>query len=77
MDGFGIDSGTVGRILLVVGVLIAVVGLVLALGGRLPFGQLPGDLSGSNNRFAWAIPLGTCLLLSVVLTVVLNIVIRR
>jgi uncharacterized membrane protein YidH (DUF202 family) len=77
MDQFGLDSGAIGRILLVIGALIAVAGLVLVLGGKLPFGRLPGDLSGSNGSFSWSVPLVTSLVLSVVLTVVLNIVLRR
>ena len=77
MDQFGFDSGTIGRILLVIGVLVAVAGLVLVLGGKLPFGRLPGDLSGSRGGFSWSVPLVTSLVLSVVLTIVLNIVIRR
>jgi hypothetical protein len=76
MDQFGFDSGSIGRILLVIGVLIAAAGLVLALGGKLPFGRLPGDLSGSHGSFSWSFPLATSLILSVVLTVVLNIVLR-
>jgi hypothetical protein len=73
----GIDTGVVGRILVVLGVGIAVVGLLLALGVRLPFGRLPGDLSGSSGNFSWSVPLVTSLVLSVVLTIVLNIVLRR
>jgi Protein of unknown function (DUF2905) len=71
------DSGFIGRLLLVVGIGVAVVGVLLMLGVRLPFGKLPGDLSGSNGSVSWAIPLGTSLLLSVVLTVVLNLLLRR
>ena len=77
MDQFRFDSGTIGRILLVIGGLIVVAGLVLALGGKLPFGRLPGDLSGSRGGFSWSVPLVSSLVLSVVLTIVLNIVIRR
>lgn len=72
-----IDSAFAGRLLLVVGVLIAVVGVLLWAGVRLPFGRLPGDIGGSNGSVSWAVPLGTCLLLSVVLTVVVNLLIRR
>lgn len=72
-----IDSGTVGRILLVVGILVAVCGLVLALGGRLPFGRLPGDISGGDGKVSWSFPLGTSLLISVVLTVAINLALRR
>jgi hypothetical protein len=77
MDQFGFDGGTIGRILLVLGLMIAAAGLVLALGGKLPFGRLPGDLSGSRGGFSWYFPLVSSLVLSVVLTIVLNIVIRR
>jgi hypothetical protein len=71
------DSGLVGRLLLVLGVGIAVVGVLMMLGVRLPFGRLPGDVSGSSGSVSWAIPLGTSLLLSVVLTIVLNVLLRR
>jgi uncharacterized membrane-anchored protein YitT (DUF2179 family) len=77
MDQFGFDSGTIGRILLVIGGLIVVAGIVLVLGGKLPFGRLPGDFSGSRGNVSWSVPLVTSLVLSVVLTIVLNVVIRR
>jgi hypothetical protein len=72
-----IDSGIAGRLLLAVGLLISAVGLLMALGVKLPFGRLPGDFSGSSGGFGWAVPLGTSLLLSVVLTVVVNLILRR
>ena len=72
-----VDSALIGRVLLVVGVAIGVVGALLISGVRLPFGSLPGDLSGGSGNVSWAIPLGTCLVISVVLTVVLNLIVRR
>jgi len=75
MMGFG--GPDLGKVLLVIGLLIAACGVVLAVGGRLPFGRLPGDLSGSRGNLSWYVPLATSLLISVVLTVVLNIVLRR
>jgi hypothetical protein len=72
-----IDTGFVGRLLLVVGLLAAAAGVLLMLGVRLPFGRLPGDLSGSSGKVSWALPLGTCLVVSVVLTVVVNLLLRR
>ena len=67
----------IGRILLTLGLLVAAVGLLMALGVRLPFGRLPGDISGSSGNVSWSIPLGTSLLISVVLTVVLNLILRH
>lgn len=66
---------SVGRMLVVVGLVVVGLGLVLALGGRIPFlGQLPGDLQfGSGNSRVY-LPIATSIVLSIVLTVVLNLV---
>lgn len=66
-----------GRILLVVGVLVAVVGLLLVFGARLPFGNLPGDIRIGGERGTIIIPLATMIILSIILTVILNLLIRR
>ena len=71
------DLGSVGRLLLVVGIVIAAVGGFLALGGRLPFGRLPGDISVQGQSTGFFFPIVSCVVLSILLTVVLNIVIRR
>ena len=64
-----------GRMLVVIGLVIAGLGLVLALAGRVPLlGRLPGDLSFSGDGWAVYIPIATAILLSVVLTLALNIV---
>ena len=52
-------------------------GAYLALGGRLPFGNLPGDITVSRGGVSVSLLLGTGILLSIVLTVILNIVVRR
>lgn len=71
------DLTTVGRLLLVVGIAVAVMGGFLALGGRLPFGRLPGDISIQGQNSGFFFPIVSCIVISIVLTVVLNIVIRR
>ncbi len=71
------DLSTVGRLLLVVGIIVAAAGGFLALGGRLPFGRLPGDISIQGQSSGFFFPIVSCLVLSIVLTVVLNIVLRR
>ncbi len=54
-----------GRVLIGVGLLLAALGFVLVLGGRLPWlGRLPGDLLVQRPGFTLYLPLGTCLLLS-------------
>ena len=71
-------SQGLGWALVVVGVVIAVVGLVIALGPRIPIlGHLPGDIVIQRENVTILIPLGTMLLVSVVVSVVLALLNRR
>lgn len=66
-----------GRLLMVMGALIFVIGLVLVLAGRLPgIGSLPGDIAIGRGNFRFYAPLGTMIVLSLLLTLILNVVIR-
>jgi Protein of unknown function (DUF2905) len=55
------------------GVVIIVIGLFLTVGGRLGLGRLPGDISINRGNLRIYIPLGTSLLLSLALTVLLRL----
>jgi hypothetical protein len=68
----------VGKLLIVVGGFVVVVGLFLALGLRIPFlGKLPGDISIDRGNVHFYFPIATGLLLSVVLTLLLNLFFRN
>jgi hypothetical protein len=68
----------IGRVLIVLGVVIAVVGLVLVIFGRVPWvGRLPGDVHVQRGNWTFYFPLGTSILLSIVLTLVLWLIGRR
>jgi hypothetical protein len=72
----GVDG--IGRLLIIGGVVLAVVGVVLVLAPNIPFlGRLPGDIRFQTDNVTVFIPLGTMLLVSVVLTVILNVLNRR
>jgi len=62
-----------GKILVFFGLLIAFFGVVLIFAGRmhLPFGRLPGDIVYRGKHTTFYFPLATCIVLSVVLSVVL------
>ena len=66
------------RLFLVLGVIFLVLGGLLYLAGRinLPLGRLPGDIRIVRENFTCLFPLATMALLSIVLTVVVNILIR-
>lgn len=67
----------IGRVLVLFGLLLVVVGGVLVVGGRLGLGRLPGDLRFGSGGTRVYVPLASSLLVSVVLTVVLNLLFRR
>jgi hypothetical protein len=67
-----------GKLLVIVGVVVVVLGLFLALGPRIPFlGKLPGDISVDRGNVHFYFPIATGLLLSVVLTLLLNLFFRN
>lgn len=61
-----------GRTLIFVGILLAVFGVVLSLAGKIPWlGHLPGDIYIQRERFSFYFPFTTCIVISVVITLVL------
>lgn len=67
---FNLES--IGRFLLAGGVLVALAGLVLILLGRVGLGRLPGDILIQRENFTLYFPLATMILVSVILTLVVN-----
>ncbi|MGH2377173.1 MAG: DUF2905 domain-containing protein [Candidatus Limnocylindria bacterium] len=66
------DVSAVGRLLVVIGVVTVVVGLLLTLGGRVPFlGRLPGDFEVRGDGWTLYAPVATMIVLSVAITLVL------
>jgi hypothetical protein len=60
-----------GKALIAAGLLLVVVGLLFTLGGKLNFlGRLPGDIRIERENFTFLFPLGTCLLISLLLSLV-------
>ena len=76
--GYPAPMADLGRALIVLGVVITVIGLVLVFFDRLPWlGRLPGDISVQRGHWTFYFPLGTSILLSIVLTLVLWLIGRR
>ena len=66
-----------GMLLLVAGLATAAVGLVLLIAPRMPWlGHLPGDIHYRGRNTSFHFPLTTCILVSVVLTILLNLALR-
>jgi hypothetical protein len=66
------------RLLILFGVVSIVAGLVLLIVPRVPWlGRLPGDVIVERERFTLYVPIVTSLVVSIVLTILLNLFFRR
>jgi hypothetical protein len=65
-----------GKALLGLGLLLALIGAVMMLAGRagLPLGRLPGDFAYRGKNFQFYFPLGTSILISVVLSLIFYLI---
>ena len=69
--------GGLGRSLILAGLVLVVAGLVVSLAGRIPWlGKLPGDFTFRSGGLTVYVPLATCLLLSLLLSL-LSYLFRR
>lgn len=72
-----VTMGT-GKILIIIGVIFILAGLIFLAGGKLTFlGHLPGDIHFSKENTEFYFPIVSCILVSVIGTIILNIFFRR
>lgn len=68
----------VGKLLIILGVIIVVIGIAFTLGPRIPFlGRLPGDIAINRGNVHFYFPIVTCVVLSLLATLILNLFFRR
>ena len=61
--------GALGKMLVLLGVFIILVGLLLMVGDKIPWvGKLPGDIVIKKEKFTFYFPLATCILISLLIT---------
>jgi DUF2905 family protein len=70
---------SLGRMLIVLGLIVAALGVIISIGERLPvrFGRLPGDIVVRGKHTVFYFPIVTSILLSIVLTLILWLFNRR
>ncbi|WP_026836306.1 DUF2905 family protein [Limisalsivibrio acetivorans] len=66
-----------GRLLIIFGAVIALVGFVFIFGSKFGLGRLPGDISIEKENFSFHFPVVTSIIISIVVTVILNIFFRK
>lgn len=70
------DLQSLGKILLLLAAGLAVTGALLLVGARLGLGSLPGDVKLSGENWGCYVPIATSILLSLILTLLLNLALR-
>ena len=61
-----------GRTLIILGIVIIALGALFTFGGKIPWlGQLPGDIYIQRDRFNFYFPIATCIVISILISVVL------
>lgn len=76
MPGDGFES--VGKTLMIFGLLLLVAGAVVYFGGKYSLlGKLPGDIHVERENFSFHFPVVTSLIVSIVLTIILNLFLRK
>ena len=75
------DLSGAGRLLLITGLVLSVIGVLLLLAPRIPgldrLGRLPGDIVVERGPVTIFVPLVSSIVISVLLTIVLNLISRR
>lgn len=62
------------KLLIAVGIIAVIVGLLMLLNIKIPFGKLPGDIVIKKENFTFAFPIVTCIIASIVLSFVMWII---
>ena len=60
------------KTIILVGLAIVLVGVAYPILKKLPFGRLPGDIFFQSGNLSFVFPIATCIVISVILTIVLN-----
>lgn len=62
------------KLLIAVGIIVVIVGLLMLLNIKIPFGKLPGDIVIKKENFTFTFPIVTCIIASIVLSFVMWII---
>lgn len=67
-----------GKILIGLGILMIIVGGLVVIGGKIPFiGRLPGDITIQRKNFSFYFPVTTCIIISIIFSLIMWLLRRR
>lgn len=62
------------KLLIALGIIAVIIGILMLLNIKLPFGKLPGDIVVKKGNFSFAFPIVTCIIASIVLSFIMWII---
>jgi len=66
-----------GKIILIIGGIIVILGLIMVFSNHIPFlGKLPGDIFIKKDGFSFYFPIVTLLILSILITIIVNVILH-
>ncbi|MFQ6044065.1 MAG: DUF2905 domain-containing protein [Candidatus Poribacteria bacterium] len=69
------DFTSIGKILIIFGIVIAAIGSLLLLSKYIPWlGKLPGDIYIKKGNFSFYFPIVTCIIISIILTLIFTLI---
>ncbi|MCF6155578.1 MAG: DUF2905 domain-containing protein [Candidatus Brocadia sp.] len=67
-----------GKILIGLGILMIIIGGLFVVGGKIPFlGRLPGDIVVQKKNFSFYFPITTCIIISIIFSLIMWLLSRR
>ncbi|MCD6472426.1 DUF2905 domain-containing protein [Candidatus Aerophobetes bacterium] len=68
----------IGKSLIILGVIILIIGVLFLWGNKIPFlGRLPGDIFVRRGNFSFYFPISTCIIVSLILTLIFTLFLRK
>ncbi len=67
-------NNSIAKFLIIIGIISIIIGILLLLNIKLPFGKLPGDIVIKKDNFTFAFPIVTCIIISIILSIVMRII---
>lgn len=66
-----------GRLIITLGIIITVVGIIITFGSKIGLGRLPGDIFLKKGNVTFYFPILTSIMVSILLTIIVNLFFRR
>lgn len=71
-------SNLLGKMLIIAGVVVVIIGVLVLFIEKIPLlGKLPGDIAIRRGNFSFYFPITTCILVSLILTLIFALLLRR